>query len=78
MTTQCRKHKKYRAIRKPTVNCIWCWIQWAEAHPDEPITGKVFSEVMLYLMSEIGINRAASSSASAAASTALYVANKYS
>lgn len=29
---KCRKHPKYKAIRKPTCNCVTCWKMYAEKH----------------------------------------------
>lgn len=33
----CKKHPKYKAIRKPRVDCEPCWEMYFEEHPDAQV-----------------------------------------
>lgn len=37
---KCKKHPKYKAVRKPRCNCVTCWRMYAEKHELSPMAKK--------------------------------------
>jgi hypothetical protein len=53
---KCKKHPKYKAVRKPTSDCLYCWHKWLEKNP-HPVDVKDIIEKFIegkYSMLEFG------------------------
>lgn len=71
----CNNHPKYRAIRKPRVDCPICWLSFLSEHRDKPVNGDVLFHVLEMIFKRIWEQESDARSAGAMAQCALDVAN---
>lgn len=68
----CDTHRGYKAVRKPRVECIDCWFEWIEKHPDYSMEAKDIKSVVTALLKE---NNALRKEVNAASQGARFAAN---
>ena len=76
ISNTCSIHKKYRGIKRPSGDCLFCWQIWLENNPSEFLTAKDLSVILRLIRKEIDVVEESSRGSSQLASSALYVANK--
>lgn len=42
----CKRHPRYKAIRKPTADCLQCWAEYACKHPEAEYTNKDMAKII--------------------------------
>lgn len=49
----CSKHSRYKAQRKPTSNCIECWVEFLEKNPSETILAADAAILICLILAEL-------------------------
>ncbi len=48
MIRKCKGHKRYKAVRRPSCGCLWCWIKYIFRR-QKPAPRKVPTTTQLFL-----------------------------